>query len=67
MSSYELFSSVSHPVMGAYLDGAIFCTLYIDLDRHLSNIDVHNLVHPFEYKKSIGPLGIMLLMLINIG
>lgn len=79
MSSYELLASVTDPIVGSHVDGTIFRTLCVDLDRHLLNIDEHSgnrvrregrvakLAHPLEYKKSIGPLGKMLFLFINIG
>ena len=72
MSPYELAASVTDPIMGPHVDGTIFRTLCIDLDRHLSNVNIHikqkaerkgrvaRLAHPLEHKKSIGPLGKML-------
>ena len=77
VSFYKLSASVTDPVMSPHMDGTIFRTLCVDLDRHLSNVNVHvkakaerkgrtlKLAHPLEYKKSIGPLGKMLLMYIH--
>ena len=41
MSSYELFASVTYPVVGPHVDGTIFSTLCIDIDRHLFDVNVH--------------------------
>ena len=41
MSPYELFASITDPIMGPHADGTIFRTLCKDLNRHLSNIDRH--------------------------
>ena len=42
MSSYELFASVTHSVVSSHVDGTIFCTLCIDIDRHLFDFDKHS-------------------------
>ena len=50
MSSYELFTSVTEPIVGPHVDGTIFRTLCKNNDRHLNN-DYWSHKQVFEEKR----------------
>ena len=83
MSSYELFASVTDPVVGSHMDGTVFCTWCKNNDdRHFTNFnqhskieyfdldkeDVENLAHPLgKRKRAMSLAGNMLFLSINNG